>query len=141
MERWSCAVILQELLFPNYETCAEYEMYFRLEGDSMAAVDAPQEKVPGELTHYERFFRRKADIRFDNSAMRRAYYDPDVPALHLASWQHAGFDTYFNCFSVGKWNKYTRLDNLKLRLELQGSFQVTLLHMYSMYTEPFEHAF
>ena len=134
-------MILQELLFPNYETCAEYEMYFRLEGDSMAAVDAPQEKVPGELTHYERFFRRQADIRFDNSVQRRAYYDPEVPALHMASWQHAGFDTYFNCFSVGKWNKYTRLDNLTLRLELQGSFQVTLLHMYSMYTEPFEHIF
>ena len=141
MERWSCAVILQELLFPNYETCAEYEMYFRLEGESMAAVDAPQEKVPGELTHYERFFRRKADIHFDNSSQRRAYYDPDEGALHLASWQHAGFDTYFNLFSVGKWNKYTLLDNLRLRLELKGSFQVTLLHMYSMYTEPFEHAF
>jgi len=132
-------VILQELRFPNYETCADYEMYFRLEGESLAAVDAPQEKVPGELHHYERFFRRKADIRFDNAAMRRAYYDPEVRALHLASWQRAGFDTYFNCFSVGKWNRYTRLDNLKLRLELQGSFHVSILHMYSMYTEPFEH--
>lgn len=116
-------------------------MYFRLEGESLAAVDAPQEKVPGELVHYERFFRRKADIRYDNAALRRAYYDPETRALHLASWQRAGFDTYFNCFSVGKWNKYTRLDNLKLRIELKGSFQVTVLHMYSMYTEPFEHAF
>ena len=134
-------MILQELRFPNYETCADYEMYFRLEGESLAAVDAPQEKVPGELVHYERFFRRKADIRYDNAALRRAYYDPETRALHLASWQRAGFDTYFNCFSVGKWNKYTRLDNLKLRIELKGSFQVTVLHMYSMYTEPFEHAF
>jgi hypothetical protein len=116
-------------------------MYFRLEGESTAAVDAPQEKVPGELTHYERFFRRRADIHYDNAALRRAYYDPETRALHLASWQRAGFDTYFNCFSVGKWNRYTRLDNLKLRIELKGSFQVTLLHMYSMYTEPFEHAF
>lgn len=134
-------MILQELLFPNYETCAEYDMYFRLDGEYVAGVDAPQEKVPGELTHYERFFRRKADIHFDDAAQRRAYYDPEARALHLASWQHAGFDTYFNCFSIGKWNKYTRLDNLRLRLELKGSFQVTLLHMYSMYTEPFEHAF
>ena len=116
-------------------------MYFRLEGESTAAVDAPQEKVPGELTHYERFFRRRADIHYDNAALRRAYYDPETRALHLASWQRAGFDTYFNCFSVGKWNRYTRLNNLKLRIELKGSFQVTLLHMYSMYTEPFEQAF
>ena len=134
-------MILQELLFPNYDTCAQYDMYFRLEGVNEAAVDAPQEKVPGELTHYERFFRRKADIRIDNKAQRRAFYDPDERALHLADWQHAGFDTYFNCFSIGKWTKYTRLDNLKLRIELKGSFQVTLLHMYSMYTEPFEHPF
>lgn len=134
-------MILQELRFPNYETCADYDMYFRLEGESTAAVDAPQEKVPGELTHYERFFRRRADIHYDNAALRRAYYDPETRALHLASWQRAGFDTYFNCFSVSKWNRYTRLDNLKLRIELKGSFQVTLLHMYSMYTEPFEHAF
>lgn len=134
-------MILQELRFPNYETCADYDMYFRLEGESTAAVDAPQEKVPGELTHYERFFRRRADIHYDNAALRRAYYDPETRALHLASWQRAGFDTYFNCFSVGKWNRYTRLNNLKLRIELKGSFQVTLLHMYSMYTEPFEQAF
>ena len=116
-------------------------MYFRLEGESTAAVDAPQDKVADELAHYERFFRRQADIRYDNAALRRAYYDPETRALHLASWQRAGFDTYFNCFSVGKWKKYTRLDNLKLRIELKGSFQVTVLHMYSMYTEPFEHAF
>ena len=134
-------MILQELRFPNYETCADYNMYFRLEGKSLAAVDAPLGNVPSEQTHYERFYRRQADIIYDNAALRRAYYDPAVKALHLASWQHAGFDTYFNCFSVGKWNKYTRLDNLRLRLELQGSFQVTLLHMYSMYTEPFENAF
>ncbi|MBQ6123699.1 MAG: glycosyltransferase [Clostridia bacterium] len=134
-------MILQELRFPNYETCADYGMYFRLEGESTAAVDAPQDKVADELAHYERFFRRQADIRYDNAALRRAYYDPETRALHLASWQRAGFDTYFNCFSVGKWKKYTRLDNLKLRIELKGSFQVTVLHMYSMYTEPFEHAF
>ena len=134
-------MILQELQFPNYETCADYEMYFRLEGESLAAVDAPQEKVAEELTHFERFYRRKADIRYDNAAMRRAYYDPEARELHLAAWQRAGFDTYFNCFSVGKWNKYTRLDNLRLRLELKGGFQVSLMHMFSMYTEPFSNTF
>ncbi len=133
-------MILQELLFPNYDTCAKYDMYFRLEGANTAGLDAPREKVPGELTHYERFYRRKADIRYDSSSLRRAYYDPQERAVHLASWQRMGFDTYFNCFAIGKWNKYTRMDNLKLRLVLKGSFQVTLLHMYSMYTEPFEHA-
>ena len=75
-------MILQELRFPNYETCADYNMYFRLEGKSLAAVDAPLGNVPSEQTHYERFYRRQADIIYDNAALRRAYYDPAVKALH-----------------------------------------------------------
>lgn len=116
-------MVLQELLFPNYDTCARYEMYFRMAGE--AGVDG----AAGE------------DGRPGGAAGKRAYYDPEERAVHLAGWQRLGFDTYFNCFSVAKWHRYTRLDNLKLRLELKGGFQVTLTHMYSMYTEPFENAF
>lgn len=134
-------MILQELLFPNYDTCADYEMYFRLEGENVAAVDAPLDKARDEVIHYDRLFTRRADIHYDDTARRRAYYDPQERAIHLRSWQRAGFDTYFNSFSIGKWCKYTRLDNLRLRLELKGSFQVSLVHMYSMYTEPFENCF
>ena len=134
-------MIVQELLFPNYDTCATYEMYFRLEGMANAEVDEPLDMLRDGRKFYEHLFLRQANVHYDNTALRRAYYDAQEGALHLASWQRAGFDTYFNCFSIGKWAKYTRLDNLKLRLELKGGFQVSLLHLYSMYTEPFENCF
>lgn len=134
-------MVLQEILFPNYDTCARYEMYFRLEGESVARADAPEDKASRGTVHFDHLFLRRANIRYDSAALRRAYYDPEEKAVHLAAWQRAGFDTYFNGFAIGKWRRYTRLDNLKLRLELKGRFVVTLLHMYSMYTEPFENAF
>jgi len=133
-------MVLQELLFPNYDTCARYEMYFRLEGVSSAAVDAPVDPTR-EVVFYDTVGRRRADIRYDSTALRHAYYDPQERAVHLSSWQNMRFDTYFNCFSVAKWRKYTRLDNLQLQLELKGAFQVSLMHMYSMYTGPFENVF
>lgn len=37
--------------------------------------------------------------------------------------------TYFNCFSIGKWKKYTKIDNLSLNLKLQGFFLVEIIHL------------
>ncbi len=42
------------------------------------------------------------------------------------------FNTYFNCFSVAKWKKYTTLQCLKLSLQLQGDCIVTLSHVYKV---------
>jgi len=36
------------------------------------------------------------------------------------------FDTYFNGFSIAKWNKYTRLDKYHLDLTIDGSFLVSI---------------
>jgi len=41
-------------------------------------------------------------------------------------------NTYFNSFSIGKWKKYTQIDNLSLKLKLKGSCQVYLHHTYTM---------
>ena len=121
-------MILQELLFPNFDTCATHDMYFKAPGAHF------MEATP--------FVPEKADfIRFDQKISKQAYYDPDERAVHMAAWQYLGFDTYFNCFSIGKWLKYTRLDNLKLQLELKGGFHVQLMHMYYMNTVPFENIF
>ena len=134
-------MIVQELLFPNYDTCACYEMYFRLEGAGIATADAPLDTMRREVVFYDEQFLRRANIHYDSRVLRRAYYDPRERAVHLASWQPMGFDTYFNSFSIGKWCKYTRLNSLKLRLELKGGFQVSLMHMFSMYTGPLENVF
>lgn len=41
-----------------------------------------------------------------------------------------GFDTYFNGFSTGKWEKYTIVDKVQLILEFQGTFSVDLVYQY-----------
>ena len=99
-------MIVQELLFPNFETCATYEMYFRI-----------------------------------NQEDKRAYYAPEEHAVHMGSWQYLYADTYFNYFSVGRWRKYTRLDNLTLQLELKGSFHIQLVHKYAMNTDSYMNTF
>ena len=40
--------------------------------------------------------------------------------------------TYFNSFSIGKWKKYTILDNLKLRVVLDGTFSINVRHVRRM---------
>ena len=86
-------MILQELLFPNPDTCSTLEMYFR----------------PREGGH-------------------DPWFDPDAGAMRVPRWAHLDLDTYFNSFSIGKWRKYTQLENLTLRLELAGKFQVQVVH-------------
>lgn len=102
-------MILQELLFPNFDTCATYDMYFRI----------PE----------------------SDSGVRKAYYSPEDRGVHMDSWQPLFLDTYFNSFSIAKWLKYTRLNNLKLQLELKGAFKVQLTHKYFMNTVPYMNAF
>lgn len=40
------------------------------------------------------------------------------------------FGTFFNCFSIGKWKKYTSVENLKVCVRGKGKATVTLMHMY-----------
>ncbi len=118
-------MILQRLQFPNFDTCSCYEMYFR-------TVESPQYVAPDSPPPLS---------RLEEYIPQRAYYDAGEKAVHAASWQHLGFDTYFNDFSIGKWRMYTCLDNLKLHLELKGSFVVRLMHKYIMNTEYFSNTF
>lgn len=41
------------------------------------------------------------------------------------------FSTYFNSFSLNKWKKYTNINNLTLRINLNGYFKIDI---YSVYT-------
>lgn len=43
-----------------------------------------------------------------------------------------GTHTYFNSFSVGKWRKYTQIDNINLCLTMTGDFLVRIRHAYKM---------
>ena len=86
-------MVIQEVLFPNPETCSSFEMYFRTD-----------------------------------AAGKRPFFSQEARLVNVPQWTHLDLDTYFNGFSIGKWQKYTLLDNLKLCLELQGEFHVQLIH-------------
>ncbi len=86
-------MILQDILFPNVETCAQRAMYFKGE-DTTFVTD------------------------------EHCYYIEKNTTLSAF--------TYFNGFSIGKWKKYTILDNLTLRLSLQGEFAIDVRHVRRM---------
>lgn len=92
---------IQKILFPKIGVCTEWQLYFRQPCD-MPACTAK------------------------NDAGRIDYHYSEG-TMHFKQGMRAGFDTYFNGFSIDKWKKYTVLDNLSLRLTLSGKARVTLV--------------
>lgn len=66
------------------------------------------------------------------------HYDESHRNIVFGKHSFAQFDTYFNGFSVEKWKKYTRLDNLELHLRLKGSFQILLIGKEKLNSEIIE---
>lgn len=64
------------------------------------------------------YFRRGNDTYFDVEA-KKIVFQKDA---------QVSFDTYFNGFSIGKWRKYTQLDELKLSIFLSGKFLVSTVN-------------
>eukprot|EP00828_Plagiopyla_frontata_P023437 TRINITY_DN30045_c0_g1_i1.p1 TRINITY_DN30045_c0_g1~~TRINITY_DN30045_c0_g1_i1.p1 ORF type:complete len:133 (-),score=18.17 TRINITY_DN30045_c0_g1_i1:49-447(-) len=73
----------------------------------------------GICTEEKMYFRK-------NKTGRNVYYQPEKSVIEFARRTEISFDTYFNSFSIEKWKKYTKLDKLNLKLDLQGEFRVTL---------------
>lgn len=69
-------------------------------------------------TEEELFFRRYGDVRY---FLADSYITLDKDASVI-------FDTYFNGFSIGKWLKYTVVDNVGLEIKIKGKVRVTLLY-------------
>lgn len=65
----------------------------------------------------ELYYRRDGKVAVDTDGSLRFGLDG-----------RAGFDTYFNGFSTGKWAKYTIVDKIQLMLEFQGTFAVELVY-------------
>ena len=70
---------------------------------------------------FEMYFRTDPD-------QKHAYADPEDGVVRVPQWCTLELDTFFNSFSIGKWTKYTTLDNLTLQLDLVGEFRVSLVH-------------
>lgn len=68
----------------------------------------------------EMFFRRcinnNISVSFDKTARK----------LDFVKFGKVNFNTYFNCFSICKWKKYTKINNLSLILMIEGDFHINV---------------
>ncbi len=48
------------------------------------------------------------------------------------------FDTYFNSFSIEKWIKYTKLQEVYIKFTLKGKFKITLINKEKIHHDVFE---
>ena len=53
-------------------------------------------------------------------------YNSEQQEYHLNKGDYLTGNTYFNCFSSPKWSKYTIIDKLKIHLDLEGKFRISL---------------
>jgi GT2 family glycosyltransferase len=73
----------------------------------------------GVCTEQEMYFRI-------SSKEEKAYYQPENERIEFSKRAEVYFDTYFNSFSIEKWRKYTKLNDVSLKLQLKGSFRITI---------------
>lgn len=82
----------------------------------------------GVCTEQELYFRKDAKVE-------------QLPNQEVLEFKYKGvtwFDTYFNGFSIEKWRKYTKLDNVGLKLNLKGEFKITLLNKEKLHNQIIE---
>ncbi len=58
-----------------------------------------------------------------------SWYSYDDSALYLKEGASVSFDTYFNSFSLGKWQENTIIKDVELYLETEGHLLCTVYHM------------
>lgn len=73
----------------------------------------------GLCTDENMYFRRK---------LKRTRYYLSNELITLNANESVSFDTYFNSFSVAKWNKYTNVNEVSLGLDIMGEFEIRLFH-------------
>ena len=53
---------------------------------------------------------------------------PEQKMYYRIKEDKISLETYFNAFSIGKWKKYTDLDNLYFEVESEEALQFTCVH-------------
>lgn len=100
---------IQKILFPQIGRCTEKELYFRLDRTEQGII----EEVKTQYSYENQL------IQFDR-------------------FGKVWFDTYFNGLSIEKWNKYTTVKNISLRLRISGKFKVILINKEKINGDIFE---
>lgn len=106
-------MVIQRLLFPNEEVCNEWELFLHSK--------LVKKMHPVRITR-NRYVREESD----SLSVRNALYDKRYRngAFFIPNGDKVSLQTYFNSFSIGKWRKYTSIDNLKLHLNISGKVNV-----------------
>lgn len=78
-----------------------------------------EEAIRKERMSTEELYARMVNASFLNYGENGIYFRENGTAE---------LNTFQNCFSTGKWKKYTIIEDLFLELELQGQFEITLVH-------------
>lgn len=109
---------IQELLFPSTQTCDRIGMYYRIQpenGYRAGVVEAGVSSCSGI-----------------HEPAAGVFWITGEPRIRLSRGAVLDGSTYFNAFSIGKWRRYTVLNNLSLCLKLKGSFSVQICHVYRL---------
>lgn len=73
----------------------------------------------GICTEEELYFRKKGSAFFN---WKEQNFEMDTGGI-------LDFDTYFNMFSAGKWDKYTNINECGIQLKVQGKFDINVFEM------------
>ena len=106
-------MVIQKLLFPREEVCNEWEMYLHSRN--------VKKKLPVRLTR--RQFERKEgkELQGRNKLYEKRYKNG---AFTIPKGDVVSLQSYFNAFSIGKWKKYTYIEDLTLHLSLKGNVRI-----------------
>ena len=71
-------------------------------------------------------------LYFRKGKSEKIDFDLESGIMTLKKGAEISFDTYFNGFSIEKWFKYTKIDNVTLKLRVKGNFAISLLYKEEM---------
>ncbi|CAI3669424.1 glycosyltransferase family protein [Clostridium neonatale] len=75
--------------------------------------------TPGVCYEEEMFYHRDYD---------KTIYNPVENCIIFEKDGIVKFDSYFNSFSICKWAKYTKIENVSLKLNIEGAFLIKLFN-------------
>ena len=111
-------MLIQKIIFPRKEICNEWKMYFRsrIPGDWGGAIDERNDDESVLRMMKKNARKSDGDIVFND----------DKESISIKKGGRISFETYFNAFSVGKWKKYTTINDISLRLKIKGDAVIAM---------------
>lgn len=125
---------IQKILFPKVGRCKEEELYFHFARQPLKKYDLEHQKESEGLD----VLMRRIDEGESADGRKKLDIYGEEERIEFRNGGKIYFDTYFNGFSVEKWNKYTVLSEPSLKLELSGRFRVTLFSKEKIHDDNFE---